>query len=369
MKLLYQGLLRSPASWARVGRGYLEAFARLGVDFAAISYRGFRHDPAFPLPEGIREVSISEALCSPPPEVGLGFIHPPLLRRLIGERKANLFVWESDLVPRAWVDGLRDGADRVIVPSTFTRDALVRSGLESSRVAVVPYGHDSELAEKIRSRPRGESAGRPFRIFSVAAPHFRKGIGELLRAYALAFRESDDVLLSIKSTYDPGAARRRFPFEIGSWEEAIRDAGLRSPGAPRVEVDLRTLHDPELLELHARADLYVQPSWGESFGLALLDSLSLGIPAVATGWGGHMDYFPQGDDALSFHLEEDPRGIYEAAPGAHVAIPDIEHLASRLRWHREHPQESRALGEAAREKAARLTWLEGARGLLQVLGL
>ena len=82
-----------------------------------------------------------------------------------------------------------------------------------------------------------------------------------------------------------------------------------------------------------------------------------------------MDYFPRGDDAVSFHLQEDPRGLYEAAPGARVAIPDVEHLASRLRWHREHPRESRALGEAARQKTAHLTWLEGARGLLQALGL
>ena len=69
MRILYQGLLRSPASWARVGRGYLEGLARLGYRTEAISPRGFLHDERFPIPEDIVEVRLDQVRSAPPPEV------------------------------------------------------------------------------------------------------------------------------------------------------------------------------------------------------------------------------------------------------------------------------------------------------------
>ena len=361
--ILYQGLLRSPASWARVGRGYVGAFVKLGIDFAVLAPRGFRYDPAFAIPAGVREVSTGEAQSLPEPEVGLGFLHPPLVGRLLGHKKVNLFVWEADRVPTAWVESLEHGTHLVIVPSSFTREALVRSGFPGERVLVAPLGHDVE--ETPVEPYRGP--GRPFTFLSIVSPHERKGIRELLRAYALAFRSGDGVLLRIKSTYDPGEARRRFPFEIGSWKEALDFCGLSAPGSPPVDLVVRTLDDAATLALYLESDVCVQPSWGESFGLAILDALASGVPAIATGWGGHMDFFPAGPDALPYVLREAGAALYEPAPGAHVAIPDVQALAERMRWHREHPAESRALGAAARRAVSKLTWQNAARKLLALL--
>ena len=50
--ILYQGLLASPASWARVGREYIHAFIELGEEVAAVSIRGFLYEPEFDLPPG-----------------------------------------------------------------------------------------------------------------------------------------------------------------------------------------------------------------------------------------------------------------------------------------------------------------------------
>ena len=82
-----------------------------------------------------------------------------------------------------------------------------------------------------------------------------------------------------------------------------------------------------------------------------------------------MEFFPGGADVLPYRLQDDGRGLYEPVPGARVAVPDVEALAGRLRWHREHAEESRRMGEAAREAVAGLTWLHGAKRLLEEVGL
>lgn len=365
MRILYQGLLRSPASWARVGRGYLEGFLRLGLRAEAISPRGFLHDPRFPLSEGIIEVKIDEVRSGSPPDVGLGFLHPPHLGRLLGRLRANLFVWESDKLPAGWAEQLDQGTDLVLVPSEFTREVLVLSSFPPEKVRVVTYGFDERLLDV---PPRSvETRLRQFTFLAVLAPHWRKGVAELLRAYRTAFDDGDRALLRIKTTHDPASSRVRRSFEIPSWAEALQAAGLMETGAPRVQLDVRVLNDDEIPAVYAGADVVVAPTWGESFGLVILEGLAAARPVLATAWSGHMDFLPGGPDAIPYNLIEAGDRLYEPAPLARVAVPRIEELASRMRWHFDHAEESGALGLNARDCVARLTWAYAARRLVQVL--
>lgn len=362
--ILYQGLLRSPASWARVGRGYLGGFGTLGHQVSAVSTRGFRHDPDFPLPRGIQEVSAREAHSGPRPDFGLGFLHPPHLERLIGRRRANLFVWESDRAPPQWIRPLREHTDLVLVPSEFGRQTLENSGLPREQIAVVPYGHD--VAMNVPRPPR-QSA---FVFLLVLSPHRRKGVSEALTAFAKAFRAGDPVLLLIKSTYDPGTSKRRFPFEIPSWKTALSEAGLLESGAPRWELDLSTRSDEDTLNLFRRADVYLNPSWGEAFGLAVLEAMACGTPAITTGWSGPLDFFPESEDLLDFDLvEAGEEALYEPVEGARVARPRVEALTDRLRWHFENSRASRELGQVARKHVQSWTWTNAAKRLLDRLQL
>ena len=369
--ILYQGLLQSPASWARVGRGFLKALLRQGIEVGAVAARGFRHDAAFPLPAGLRLYRPAEARALSSVKVGLGFLYPTLLERLVGDRKINCFVWEASRVPIEWVEALRTGVDLVLVPSEFARSALVDSGFPAGQVQVVPYGYDHEGLDSIaaaRAAPETASPASQFTFLSVLAPHHRKGVSELLTAYRRAFTAADDVVLKIKSTYDPGRSRRRAPFEIPSWSQALRDAELDDTGAPRVELDLRNRSDEEMLAFYQHADVVVQPSWGEAFGLAMLEGLAVGAPVVATAWGGQMEFLPQGDDRLPYRLEEAGTSLYATAHGALVARPEADALTFRMRWHYDHPEDSKHLGLANRVHVAGWTWDAAARQLLGVIG-
>jgi glycosyltransferase involved in cell wall biosynthesis len=362
--ILYQGLLRSPASWARVGRGYLVGLQDLGIQTPAVRVRGFRYDADFPLPIGVEEISVEEARSRPAPDIGLGFVHPPHLDRLLGKVRANFFVWESDRVPERWVRELDAGTHVVLVPSEFSRRSLEASGLAGNQIAVVPYGHAVTADSIDEDRP---PTGSPFRFLAVMSPHRRKGVVELLKGYSSAFSARDDVLLTIKTTYDPGKSRRRFPFEIPSWECALADAGLLANNAPRWQLDLSTLTDAETLSLYRQAHVYVNPSWGESFGLAILEAMACGTPAIATAWSGNLDFCVPGDDLIPYDLIDGRDALYEPVSGAQLAVPDVDALGVRMRWHFDHREASAALGVRCRETAAPRTWTDASRALLEGL--
>jgi len=361
-RILYQGLLASPASWARVGRGLLAALIELGADVQAISSRGFRFDPSFPLPEGLRVVSVGDALHDSEPDIGIGFLHPPYLDRLLGRCKYNLFAWEADRVPPGWIDQLRHGTVITLVPSQFTRQSLIDSGLEPERVAVLHYGFDARFV-----KPRCPPSQGPFTFLSVAAPHWRKGVRELCQAYRSAFTHQDEVLLHIKTTYDPADSRRRHPFEISSWQNLFAECGLSDASAPTVKLDLATLTDAQQMEIYQSAHVHVAATWGESFGLAILESLASGMPVIATGWSGHTEFVPFNADLVPYELRPGGDALYELAAGARVAVPDVPALAARMRWHFEHPAESAQQGRLGQAAVSHLTWQNAARGLLRLI--
>jgi len=360
--ILYQGLLASTASWACVGRGLLTALIELGADVRAISARGFRFDPYYPLPDELRVVSVRDAHRDAIPDVGLGFLHPPNLARLLGRKKFNQFSWEADRIPPAWIEPLRGGADLILVPSQFTCRALVDSGLEADRVAVLRHGFDPRLVKQ-----RRVASGGPLTFLSVAAPHWRKGVRELCQAFRAAFTRQDSVLLHIKTTYDPANSRRRFAFEIPSWQELFAECGLDDRSAPRVKLDMETLTDAGQMEIYSRAHVYVAPTWGESFGLAILEAMASGLPVIATGWSGHTEFFEAGADGVPYDLRPGGDALYEAAPGARIAVPHVATLADRMRWHADHPLESAELGQRGQATISHLTWHNAARRLTHLI--
>lgn len=362
MQILYQGLLQSAASWARVGRGLLSGLLELGVQPQVISARGFRFDSQFELPEGVQAISPRAAHQSEEPDVGLGFLHPPHLDRLLGKKRLNLFSWEADRVPRAWLEPLSTKTNLVIVPSEFTRHALIESGLDESHIAVLPHGFDPNLIQT-----RTPHDHQTMRYLVVAAPHWRKGVREICQAFRQVFTCQDNVLLHIKTNYDPGKARKRFDFEIPSWQELFETCGLNDRSAPAVHLDVATLGDREQMGLYATADLLVATSWGEAFGLAILESLAHGVPVLTTAWSGHMDFMPDSDDAVPFDLRPAGTALYEPVPDARVAVPQVPALAARMRWHYEHRAESAEIGQQGQSTVTHLTWRNAAQQLLTLV--
>ncbi|MEV8213257.1 glycosyltransferase family 4 protein [Leifsonia sp. NPDC077715] len=211
-------------------------------------------------------------------------------------------------------------ARQVIATSGWTRGELIaQDAAEPNAITVAHPGTD----EGLLSAP-SPSGGRLLCVGAVA-PH--KGQDLLVEALS-AFSGRPDWTCTVAGslTTDPGF--------VAALRARIDAAGL----ADRV-VLTGVLGGDALAEAYARADLVVQPSRLESYGMAVADALAHGIPVLATEVGGLPEAI----------------GVNDAA----MIVPPGDPWAIRVvlqRWWAS-AELRRALQEAAlRARGARHTW-------------
>ncbi len=355
MQVLYSGLLRSPASWARAGRELLGAIVRLGVDAAALRVRGFLYTPDFPLPPGIREVARDQF----PADVELTFAHPGLYGRLRCKRRVGILVYEADRMPAPWVEPICRELDLLLLPSEFCRQGALAAGVPSHLIGHLPFGVDPRVFSPPATRPAS-----PFTFLYLGAPHRRKGLRELLRSYRAAFSAADNVRLVVKTTYDPGDRPRRFRWELEPLEVEHREAGLLQPDAPRVDFVIGSVSDQELSRLYHQAHAYVQPSYGEGFGLAALEAAASGCALILTGWGASSELFdPEAAMHVAYDLVAAEPYEYDRDSNGLMAVPRITHLTHAMYTIWKNEERFDDLRRRSPRVAARYSWNEAGRRL------
>ncbi len=213
--------------------------------------------------------------------------------------------------------------DRLLVVSTpwiaRLRDEF---GVEAD---LVPNGVDTErfrpprdAAERAAARDAAGLDGE-LAILTVGGIEPRKGSLTLLRAFAGARRalpERRPVLLVAG-----GATLFDHRDEIDRFH-ALREE-LDLGDSVRV---LGPVTDAELESLYRAADLFALPSTKEGFGLAVLEALAAGLPAVVSDLDVFRTYLSDGDSALMA-----PVGDHAALADALVRAAVTPGLAARLR--------------------------------------
>jgi trehalose synthase len=116
---------------------------------------------------------------------------------------------------------------------------------------------------------------------------------------------------------------------------------LASPWRERVHLASLSMRDPDenariVNALQTRADVVVQKSFAEGFGLTVAEAMWKGRPVVASGVGGITD---QVDDGASGVLVDDPKDLPAFGSAVTALLRD--------------PERARALGEAAHERVRR----------------
>ncbi|HEY8216376.1 MAG TPA: glycosyltransferase [Acidimicrobiia bacterium] len=258
-------------------------------------------------------------------------------------------VWETDRLPEHWPP-LLDGADRVIVPTEWSRKVFVASGV-TAPVVVVPHA---------ACDPVPGDGGVPLDLppelvvfYTVARWDQRKEPAAVVRAFLDAFTADDPVALVVKTT-----PFTQYPTEE-QWGQASSLSGTtmleiarlvrehRRPPLVRVEID--DWRPSRLAGLHTRGDCYVSLSHGEGWGVGAFDAAAYGNPVVITGWGGQLAFLDRDSAFLVDHTLEpvqhfEPRSY---ASEQRWAVPRIDHAVELLR------AVARDL-DAARRKAALL---------------
>lgn len=283
--------------------------------------------------------------------------HPALEAEAAGRRLVAYTTCESDRLSAQHVEVLSH-FDAVLVPSTFSAKVFADSGV-TPPVEVVPHCAPLEPPEKA-----GASRGH-FVFYTIATWTTRKAILETVEAFVRAFDATEDVSLVIHTTPEDQVALGRLQREpaaerlspTASWFTLAR--ALAGRGAvPEVVLSTRLLPPQGISALHERGDCFVSLSRGEAWNLAAFDAAAHGNPVIVTGWGGHLDYLPNGYPyCVGYDLVpttcDEPDAWWVARPGERWARADVEEAASLMRHVFEHREEAYATGADLRNEIGR----------------
>jgi glycosyltransferase-like protein len=215
------------------------------------------------------------------------------------------------------------GPDRVLCVSPPWIDRVrdefgVEAGLVGNGVDPDRYRPPRDAAERAAARDAAGLDGR-MAILTVGGIEPRKGSLTLLDAFAAARDELADrrpVLLIAG-----GATLFDYRDEVHRFH--ARAAELDVEGDLRV---LGPVSDAELEALYRAADVFALPSTKEGFGLAVLEALAAGLPAVVSDLDVFRGFLDDGASALLA-----PPGDADALAGALVRVASDPGLADRLR--------------------------------------
>jgi glycosyltransferase involved in cell wall biosynthesis len=194
--------------------------------------------------------------------------------------------------------------------SRWVAESMVEDyGADPSTIHVTPPGVDLAKWDVIRKGTRGEMSG-PINILFVGGDFARKG-GDLLLDWASKTTRKD-------------------------WRLNIVTREMVVPPHKNIHVYNRLQpNDAGLLELYAKADIFVLPTWGDCYSIASIEAMAASLPVILSRTGGTEDIITDGKTG------------YLIDPGDASALAErLDHLIDR-------PDMRVSLGCAAREDAER----------------
>ena len=222
----------------------------------------------------------------------------------------------------------------VIVPSLYSaKKVCALYHVPEKIVHIIPLGNDYEQWQRYPDQTEKKNKhGKT--VLCVARQYPRKGVADLIKAFAMLRKKTSDYYLWIAGGGPQLDANRRLAEELGI-TKVVRFFG---------DVTDRL----KLAALYKNSDLFCLPSYHETFGLVYLEAMASGLPVVAYR-----------TTAVGEVVSEDT-GIL-LPPG------DIPQLAEAIYFLLENPNQRRILSIAGKMKAKKMTWHNSAERLLNIL--
>jgi len=207
---------------------------------------------------------------------------------------------ESDKVSPHWINAANNFVDKVVVPSSFSKDIFInttwdikdQNGVEKAMAVYKPVEYVNFAVEKEFVNPsdylhKDLKFKHDFNFLCVAQWGPRKNIKNTIKHFLEEFKD-DEVGLVLKLTIKDGST-------IDYYETQKRISKLLSEYEDRkcsVELVHGTLSKEEMSSLltHPQIKAMVNFGHGEGFGLPLFEAASVGLPVITHDWGGQKDF-------------------------------------------------------------------------------
>ncbi len=154
-------------------------------------------------------------------------------------------------------------------------------GISADTIVVNPPGVDLDYWRPDQA-VRSSSVHRPLRVLFVGGDFRRKG-GELLLKWCKSQRSNATEV------------------DIVTRE----DVDLEGLPSVRIHHGLSS-NAPELMSLYARADVFVLPTLGDCFSIAIIEAMASGLPVVASNVGGIAEMIEPGRNGFIVPLNDLP---------------------------------------------------------------
>lgn len=206
---------------------------------------------------------------------------------------------ETDRCSKEWVEKCNK-MDHVVVPSTFTKNVLKRSGSVLKPVTVVPEWYNkslvnkSEISKKLNDE-RFSVINNKFNILIVGTltsqnpRDDRKNLVNTIKWISEEFKDNEEVEIILKTNFGKGTTEDR-----KICKDYLRNLKLSAglSAFPKIKLVHGNMTPLEVASLfnHHKIKAYVTGTRGEGYGLPLIEAAVAGKPIVATGWSGHLQF-------------------------------------------------------------------------------
>lgn len=206
---------------------------------------------------------------------------------------------ETDVCNSSWVEACNK-MSLVIVPSKHTKDTLEKSGKLTTSVVVVPEAYPNALLNPKQLNLKLEAENNFLLVSQLTGNSVhtdRKNIFLTLKWIIETFHDRKDVGIVLKTNSGRNShIDRRLTTNV--IRQVVSEIKSRIPGAlPKVHLIHGTMTDEEMsgLYTHPKINALISLTRGEGFGLPLLEAAVCGLPVIATGWSGHIDFLSKGN--------------------------------------------------------------------------
>ena len=246
-----------------------------------------------------------------------------------GEKESQLRIKTESLVMRS--------VDAVAVSTEQERGDMSRLyDFSPHKVRVIPAGVDLKLFRPMNKARARQTLGLTEKriVLSVGRVEPLKGLDILIGAMSKLEDTADTRLLIVGG--QPGRDR-----ELGRLRSMAARLGVQD-----VVTFTGTMDQSELPAYYSAADVFVMPSYYESFGLVALEAMACGTPVIASRVGGLRTFVKDGEAGylIPWHCPEP--------------------YAQRLDVLLANPTLRESMGRAARARAQTMGWSQVANNML-----
>lgn len=291
--------------------------SKKNIDLTIYETKGFLYDKNFKIDE-------LEKYCSKKINDIIFTFEHPLKYNILPKNKIKIgfLVYEFTTLPESWIENINKYIDLVLVPSKFTYDVFLKSGINRNKIKILRYGYNpkyyypSDPSKTIRN------------FLTITSPHRREALDILLKGFKKAFEKKDDVKLIIKTSYIPFKKIKNF--EITNFLDLIKS--YKNSLGSKIEIITENLSETEMGELYRKSDIYISISKAESFGLPFIESLACGRGCISLKYSGQTDFLNDKNTIFIKHkiVKADLEVYEKTQEEQYIAEAELEDLISKL---------------------------------------